>query len=462
MVAAMCAVPAFAQEIPSELYLVGGFNNWTLPTADNFDLEKYSVKESETEAGHFITTLKDLEAGDIYLDIFDAKTDWNDQEHIFGLTTDTRGPGLWDGKATTIEFQAGSAEKSVNGINVCNFLGGDLTIDIDWNAKTVSYTGSAQPVENPEKLYLIGGPNNWTDTPEIPLTYNEETKKYETTYNFAAGALEFKIMTTPEIEWSSRTTYFGVGTWIGDDTLYKENPSISGYIGQASSGNFADKNWQGGDVKIEIDWANWAFSISADPSILGEKPEPPTPAEGLFVVGGCNGWNIDISTMVLAEVAPQRYTGTFDIAAGQASFRFYTELGNWGDNGSLPSIGAKANDGDNLTISLAEDATYEGQCVFGKGNWEDPTWAGGTIKMDVDLNSMTVAFTVIGAGVDGVAADSAISIDGETVSAEGSAIEVYDASGRLSATGNGSVSLASLPAGLYIVRAAGETVKVMR
>lgn len=117
----------------------------------------------------------------------------------------------------------------------------------------------------------------------------------------------------------------------------------------------------------------------------------------LYVIGQNQGWDIANGSVFLEEpanaIGSKVYTGVVTMTAADAAvgFRFYTELGSWGDNGALPSIGAKADDGDNLTVSV-EDGVYNGTCVAGKGTWIISNWSGSDMKMTVDLNTMKVIF----------------------------------------------------------------------
>lgn len=118
----------------------------------------------------------------------------------------------------------------------------------------------------------------------------------------------------------------------------------------------------------------------------------------IFLVGSPQGWNIDNGSMMLFEaddeIGTKTYRGSFDIAADPSlGFRFYTELGDWGNEGSLPSIGSAANDGDNKDMAIGEDGTVSANVVYGKGNFQFPTWPGGTMYIIVDLNSMKVTFS---------------------------------------------------------------------
>lgn len=115
----------------------------------------------------------------------------------------------------------------------------------------------------------------------------------------------------------------------------------------------------------------------------------------IFLIGSPQGWDIANGSMMLFEaddeIGTKTYRGHFNIAADAAlQFRFYTELGDWGNDGSLPSIGAAANDGDNKACELDAEGKYSGNVVYGKGNFQFPTWPGGEMYIIVDLNSMKI------------------------------------------------------------------------
>lgn len=138
-------------------------------------------------------------------------------------------------------------------------------------------------------------------------------------------------------------------------------------------------------------------SINSNVIKLNVKPYFAVRAPGkLYVIGDVGGWDINNKALYISEsqngIGSKIYSGVIAFTSEQAEngFRFYTELGSWGDDGKLPSIGSNANDGDNLTISLDENGEYSGPCVAGKGNWKLSGWAGGDLKLTVDLNTMKV------------------------------------------------------------------------
>lgn len=84
------------------------------------------------------------------------------------------------------------------------------------------------------------------------------------------------------------------------------------------------------------------------------------------------------------------YSGTFQIEAGQATFRFYTELTGW-DAGA--SVGSQEPDED-LVCALDSDGIYSGAAMKGKGKYAFPDWAGGKMKITVDLSGSDYKVTM--------------------------------------------------------------------
>jgi len=130
--------------------------------------------------------------------------------------------------------------------------------------------------------------------------------------------------------------------------------------------------------------SNWVTLKSVQPYFAVKLPD------NIWVIGACSGWDVASSDMVLTEteVESRIYQGTFEIPAGEFQFRFYDKLGDWGSW----SIGAQ--DEDNPVDITFKDGVYEGPAFLGgegddkgKGSWQVTDWAGGTVKMTVDLSN---------------------------------------------------------------------------
>lgn len=90
------------------------------------------------------------------------------------------------------------------------------------------------------------------------------------------------------------------------------------------------------------------------------------------------------------EIGSHIYYGTFQINAGDAMFRFYTDLTGWDPD----SYGSQ--EGDDPLDFADTDLGHPLKMVKGKGSYNFPDWAGGnmTIKVDMsDPNNMSVTCT---------------------------------------------------------------------
>lgn len=123
----------------------------------------------------------------------------------------------------------------------------------------------------------------------------------------------------------------------------------------------------------------------------------------IWLVGTPNGWNNapgDDWALVETAAGTGVYTGIFNIpsADGGVYFRYYTEQGNWGKDGELPSIGPLPNDDTNIPVEWEEEDgtwSFTSEAVPGKGSWHFPDWEGGmmTLVLDMsDTNNMVATF----------------------------------------------------------------------
>lgn len=122
----------------------------------------------------------------------------------------------------------------------------------------------------------------------------------------------------------------------------------------------------------------------------------------IYLVGSCSGWNepskgnadkyVGWTLEEAADAIDSKiYTGVFDIPAGQFIFRFYTALSGW-DAGD--SVGSQADDNP-VEIDWIDGVGYNGSVVKGKGSFQYSTWAGGKVKIVVNLKAMTVEMTPV-------------------------------------------------------------------
>ena len=115
----------------------------------------------------------------------------------------------------------------------------------------------------------------------------------------------------------------------------------------------------------------------------------------IYVVGDFTGWTTpdagatghyaDFRLFESANaIGSKVYTGIFDVPAGKAMFRFYTALTGW----DADSYGIQAD--DNPIDCAFDGGVYNGPIVKGKGSFNFPGWAGGKMKITVNMNNMSV------------------------------------------------------------------------
>lgn len=145
--------------------------------------------------------------------------------------------------------------------------------------------------------------------------------------------------------------------------------------------------------------AEYATAYSNWIKLDSVKPYFAVPIPGkLYLIGKVTNWDINNPTpLYILEEAPdaigsQIYSGVFPFSAEEAvgGFRFFLELGSW-DNLAVQVGSAEPNFWEEH-ISLDADGVYTGPCFWGQGNWDIDNFAGGNLKLTVDLNTMKVYF----------------------------------------------------------------------
>ncbi len=147
--------------------------------------------------------------------------------------------------------------------------------------------------------------------------------------------------------------------------------------------------WPGGYVDVTVTTgasASVKFDFSA--SIQDED------VAAIYLVGEPQGWDISSGSMPLKLTTTGGYYGAYPIDAQTSTFRFYTQLGDWGNDASLPSIGPDYYDGSVETVILSGNDKFYGNCVPGKGSWNIIGWTpGNTLYMYVNIKGGNVIFS---------------------------------------------------------------------
>lgn len=134
----------------------------------------------------------------------------------------------------------------------------------------------------------------------------------------------------------------------------------------------------------------------------GVQPYFAVPVPGkLWLIGKVTNWDIKAPTpeYILQEaddaIGSKIYSGVFPFSEeeAQGGFRFFLEIGDW-DNIAVQVGSAEPNFWEEY-INLDDNGAFAGSCVYGQGNWDIMNFAGGNLKLTVDLNTMKVYFEAV-------------------------------------------------------------------
>lgn len=228
--------------------------------------------------------------------------------------------------------------------------------------------------------YGLGTPTHY----EVQLSYTRDFAEY---FTLPTVGTQAKIAIEAE-EFAVGMNYLSGIKEEGDKYLFKDDPRevfvrLRAYIPYADYSSILSN-------VISI-WAQPFFAVRV-------------PAK-IYLVGEASpyGWTMD-NGFVLDEtengIGSNIYSGKLHIDAGKATFRFYSQLGDWENN----SIGTQNEDkaiaypgfpdeGDGSTL---ETDVIVGQAEKeGKGSWSFPDWPGGVLKITVDLNTKKAYFEAL-------------------------------------------------------------------
>lgn len=262
--------------------------------------------------------------------------------------------------------------------------------DIWSNPIEINVRSYVKPVA--DKIWIIGQCSGWNITSEaMPLTEDAiGSKVYVGDYTIKAGEFQFRFYDV-----LGNWDHFSIGSQVEDNpikltdatgaeitSLPEEGitlPCLQEVGGVNPKGSWEITGWQGGKVHFVVDLNTNTVTLT------------PGQAKKIYLVGAPQGWGINSEAMALTEQeeGSDIYQGTFDIAAGDFQFRFYSKLGDWETN----SLGSQEADAP-VEISVGGSG-YTGAVVNGKGSWQDPSWPGGKCQITVDLKKMEVTFLKI-------------------------------------------------------------------
>lgn len=264
------------------------------------------------------------------------------------------------------------------------------TLYSTWEADEILGRSAARAYNNTSYTILTNDCESWLVTPgiynmtgELTLSFDSfaimkgsdpESAEFEVyVMNGAEPATSEKIRLTPNLADPA------VIEWTPSDDLKLDCMTGIIYIGFKYSPKAPNSTeWYITNVKIR-------------------NPGAKEDIEKIWLIGGCNGWNIynPYPEFVLTKepdaAGPEIFSGTFPISSEDAAagFRFFINLGDWDTS---KQIGSAEENYVEEHVSLNEYGAYSGPCVWGRGNWVLDNHPGGDLKITLDLSTMRVSF----------------------------------------------------------------------
>lgn len=328
-----------------------------------------------------------------------------------------------------------------NPFSIDNWHGGTLTVTLDLAHRFLGVYSESQP-ELPSKLYVVTNPaadGSWkpADCPQyLELKRDEDNNPmgYFGTVTLPADGFNFKF--------GAEGLNGLIGTYGDPREIYTNIETYYALNGAADAPALKCSNWEGGELGLDVNFRMTHARTT-------QAPQQPVKTICAYLIGQPQGWDIKSDAMSLTSTdGGLHYFGNYEIAAGEAMFRFYTSLYDW-DSGS---IGCQVGDIP-LDFEMT-DGRYTGHIVIGgKGSWNFPSWPGGMMYIHLNMENYTVELANYDfAGADFVKAEGNIVKTfegGICVERAETALDVFDICGRRVATLSVGEA-ASLPAGVYI------------
>ena len=374
---------------------------------------------------------------------------------------------LGDRNVAVVACQSGAAEFNYHWItkDACKYK---VTVTFADNGNaTIAAEKVQETARIPENLYMVGPATaaGWDINNAIQMTnegngkFTYEGELYRTNIIFITGTDWANVRYVPE---------------NGGSSLSDENKSI--FI---STDGGDSRHWM---VDYAGTW-NVTVNITNDGSDIAITAERISGPSHVIPLGAASGqWNsADGNNSVIKSTTPGVYVweGAMPVDDDR-HFKFISRTGEWNSNIDfyLPAeTDATSSTDANCSIKNVElDQEYPVTTGWdGNGNLESywclPTTAQ-TDEMDeykvtLNLNNNTIKFTKkISTGI-GVTKANALNArfigDALVVEGAGAGVSVYDIAGRLLATSaEGSLTVAGLPNGVYVVKTAETVVKLAK
>ena len=359
-----CGMTAAAQ---SQIYLVGAPSNW--------DINGDSMPLTETSAGSGVySATYNIEAGEFMFRFYSVLGDWN--ANSIGSQTDDNPISitLTDGK------YSGSYVDGKGSWKVEPWAGGDVTMTVDTNNKTVEFVGN-QKIEFPEKLYVVGDLNGWnnTSTNTDVLTSTAEGV-YEGSFSIDASKFMFRFFNTVNGNWDDTSYQYGAKQYDGDNlSIIMAENGYTGNIVFAGKGNWSCPTWPGGTVNMKVDLNNASVNFTSDVTAYPEV---------FYITGNFENWTGGGNEEYALKGENGVYSGSFShITYDGEDLQFKLTGGSWGNM----EVANQNNDSFNIYsgYSFSPGASFTEKNNFTVGNWVN----GNTLNVVFDLNNMTLTLS---------------------------------------------------------------------
>lgn len=399
---AVVALSASAAATPDRVYIVGDFNDWALPEAD--DAHGALALEKSSDANDIFAGDVTIPAGALSFKMFYFDPASNEgillgsQAGQFALCADEAGQGA----EVTLEYHKAYSDDAPT---IVNWTGGTLNISYAYKSKrgnaTVRWTDA--PVNTfTSSMWLIADTEfgQFAGQPSV-----SESDPNIITYEFVVNSLK-KIYLSPsaepadsDIKWgfydAFNPAYYNQGVLVpnGNCLEFPENQTVL--------------------FTLEVNIKNHSYTYHGARII-----RPITSIENIYLVGNITNWMSPImgnedfyNDFKLERVAPAVFEGTFEFVGLEgdwetpsSQFRFFMELDGWDSSSQL---GSGYEDFRMVPINL-DLGPYNGYYFMGgKSNWcIVDLWEPKTVTLLVNLNTQEVTFADVQNGVSDVKADA--------------------------------------------------------
>lgn len=243
---------------------------------------------------------------------------------------------------------------------------------------TAEFDAYEPPVTYPEALYMIGDFNGWV-TPNVNSSEclvlsksGEATYSGKISYS-TAGKFDFKVFDEKTADYSHA---YGA---INGAQVNLEPGVTSSWVMQLGNNapNFSIANWGGSQGTVTVDLLTNTLSIVTD-KVNGFP-------QSLYLSGNFNNWAVSDSAYQLVATADGVYTATFDLPymeSGSLEFKLTdgTREKEYGANSSVP-----------YEFELFNDSPVYMSVMASGSNIVITNWLNGDLKINVNLNDMTLA-----------------------------------------------------------------------